>query len=589
LDYNKRDGELFEGFREYAHRIKKHGAIAMVEFGHDLMYAEVKESQSPYGPVAFVREDGKQVLAMDEPIMAKICEDIKRATKFMMAAGFDGVLLHGGHGFLFQAFISPYFNTRTDEYGGSMVNRARFPNRVLDALREAGGENMILELRFSAEDGLPGGMTIDDTVEFCKLIDGKVDIIHVSNGLKWRGFRSHTFTSMYDKHGYNVPFAEKVKKAVTKSKVAVIGGINSPELGEEIIASGKADLIVIGRQAYADPEFPNKSANGQEDRIRRCVRCYHCYPGNYREHDSELPWNEFMTDVAPKMIRQVGQCAINPTSNYHIDPEDYPAPKGSRKVLIVGGGIAGMQAAITANDRGHKVTIAEKTDVLGGLLNFADLDLFKIDLREFKDLMIREVKAMDIELLLNTEVTPDFIKKMKPDVLIIAVGSAPVVPPIPGIENAIDALTLYWNQDKVGKRVIMIGGGLVGCETSLSMAAAGHEVTVVEMLGRFASEIFAMPRAALLDEMEKRGIRQLVGQKCTEVRHNGVKLVDNSGQETFLEADTICYSVGMKAKGAQALKEAAGDIPVFMIGDCLAVGKVASCTESAYRAALEIV
>ena len=264
-------------------------------------------------------------------------------------------------------------------------------------------------------------------------------------------------------------------------------------MGEEIIASGKADLIVIGRQAYADPEFPNKAANGQENRIRRCVRCYHCYPGGYREHDSELPWSEFMVSALPKMLKQVGQCAINPASNYHIDPEDYPAPKGSRKVLIIGGGIAGMQAAITANERGHKVTIAEKTDVLGGLLNFADLDLFKIDLREFKDLMIREVKAMDIELLFNTEVTPDFIKKMKPDVLIIAVGSAPAVPPIPGIENAIDALTLYWNQDKVGKRVVMIGGGLVGCETSLNLAAAGHEVTVVEMLEIRLRNLFHAP------------------------------------------------------------------------------------------------
>ena len=324
----------------------------------------------------------------------------------MMAAGFDGILLHGGHGFLFQEFISPHFNTRTDKYGGSMENRARFPLKVLKALRDAAGEDMILELRVSAEDGLPGGMTIDDCVEFCKLIDGKVDIIHVSNGLKWVGYRTHTMTSMYDAHGYNAPFAEAIKKAVRQSKVAVIGGINSPELAEDIIASGKADLVVLGRQAFADPEFPNKAASGREDLIRRCVRCFHCYPGAYREHETELPLEEFVPFVLPKMLSVVGQCAINPISNFHINSEDFAVPAGSRRVLVVGGGVAGMQAAITASERGHKVTLAERSGVLGGILNFTDHDVNKGDLRLFKDVLIREVEAKGIAVHLNTEVTP---------------------------------------------------------------------------------------------------------------------------------------------------------------------------------------
>ena len=591
VDFSKHEGEYFEGFKEYANRIKKHGAIAMIQFGHDTSYAETKPPYHPYGPIAFVREDGVQVYAMDEAIMEKITNDIARATKFMMATGFDGVLMHGGHGFLFQQFISPLFNTRTDEYGGSMENRARFPLKVLKAIREAGGENMILELRFSAEDGLPGGMTIDDTVEFCKIIDGKVDIIHVSNGLKWIGNRTHMMTSMYDAHGFNVHFAEKVKKAVTKSKVAVIGGINSPELAEEIIATGKADFVIISRQAFADPEFPNKAASGKEDLIRPCVRCYHCYLGGYREHETELPLPEYMPALMPKMIAQVGQCAINPITNFHIYPEKFPVPQGSRKVLIVGGGVAGMQAAITASERGHKVTIADKSNVLGGLLNFTDFDVYKVDLRNFKNVLIRELEVRGIEVLLNTQVTPAFIKSFKPDAVILAVGSSPIVPSIPGIEHAMDALTLYKNLDKVGKKVVMIGGGLVGCETGLSLAATGHDVTVVEMLDRIAPEAFSMPRAALLDEMDKRKITQLLGHKCSEILPNGVKVVNSKGEETFLEADTICYSVGMKSESdvVASLKEAAGSIPVFEIGDCKSVGKVANATEFAYKAAMEIV
>jgi 2,4-dienoyl-CoA reductase-like NADH-dependent reductase (Old Yellow Enzyme family)/thioredoxin reductase len=590
VDYAKPEGPFFEGFKEYANRIKRHGAIAMVEFGHDVAYAEVKPPYHPYGPVAFVREDGVQVFAMDEAIMGKITSDIARATRFMMTAGFDGVLLHGGHGFLFQQFVSPRFNTRTDEYGGSMENRARFPLRVLEALREAGGDDMILELRFSAEDGLPGGMNIGDCVSFCKLIDGKVDIIHVSNGLKWLGYRTHCFTSMYEAHGYNAVFAEQVKKAVTRSKVAVIGGINSPEQAEEIIASGQADLVVLGRQAFADPEFPNKAATGQEELIRRCVRCFHCYPGAYREHETELPLAEFVPFVLPKMLSVVGQCAINPASNFHINLGDFPAPGGSRKVLVVGGGVAGMQAAITANGRGHAVTLAEKSGVLGGILSFADHDVYKTDLRAFKDVLIREVHAKGITVLLGTEVTPRFLRDFKPEVLILAVGSAPLVPPIPGIEHALDALTLYDNLDKVGNRVVIIGGGLVGCETGLHLAATGHEVTIVEMLARIAPEVFSMPRAALLDEMERQGIRQILGHRCTEILPDAVRLVDEQGGETVLEADTICCSVGMKActETAAMLKSAVPDVPVFEIGDCDSVGKVVNATEAAYRVALGI-
>jgi 2,4-dienoyl-CoA reductase-like NADH-dependent reductase (Old Yellow Enzyme family)/thioredoxin reductase len=590
IDYSKYEGRYFDGYKEYADRIKKHGAVALVEFGHDVAYAEVKPPYHPWGPVAFTREDGVEVLAMDETMMDKIIVDLTRAARFMIAAGFDGILLHSGHGFLFQQFVSPHFNTRTDEYGGSMENRARFPLKVLKALREAIGEDKILELRISAEDGLPGGMTIAGTVEFCKIVDGEADIIHVTNGLKWLGYTTHAFTSMYDAHGYNAPFAAAIKKAVRRSKVAVIGGINGPEQAEEIIASGKADLVVLSRQAFADPEFPNKAA-GRADLIRKCVRCFHCYPGVYREHDTEPPLHEFEPWVRSKMMEVVGQCAINPVSNFHINPKMMPAPAGSRRVLVVGGGVAGMQAAITASERGHTVTLAEKSPVLGGILSFTDHDVYKTDLHDFKEVLIREVEAKGIDVLLGTEMTPQFLEDFRPDAVILAVGSTPVMPPIPGIEHAVDALTLHADLDKVGKRVAVIGGGLAGCETSLHLAATGHEVTVVEMQDRMAPETFSMPRAALLNEMDKQGIRQVLGRRCAEILPGGVKVIDGAGDEEVIEADTVCLCIGMNScsAAAAALKAAAAGVPVFEVGDCNTVGKVVSATESAYRAALAIV
>lgn len=594
VDYSKHEGSYFDGFKDYASRIKKHGAIAMVEFAHDTSFAEVKPPYHPVGPVSYVRADGVEVKAMDEAMMKKIIADFVQATQFMMAAGFDGIMVHTGHGFLFQQFISPLFNKRTDEYGGSMENRARFPLMLLEAVREAGGEEMILELRFSAEDGLPGGMTIDDCVEFCQIIDGKVDIIHISNGLKWLGYRTHTFTSMYDVHGYNVPFAEKVKAIVTQSKVAVVGGINSPELAEEIIAGGKADLVVLARQAFADPEFPNKAANGQEDRIRRCVRCYHCYPGAYREHETDLEINE-LKKIMRKIMReqrQTGHCAINPQSDFTVYPERFPAPAGSRRVLIVGGGVAGMQAALTARERGHKVTLAEKSGMLGGVLNFTEKDIYKVDLKNFKNVLMREVENdEEIAIRLNTEVTPEFIEEFKPDVLILAVGATPVMPGIPGIEQGMDAVQMYSNLEGVGPKVVFVGGGLVGCEAGLDLAGAGHEVTVVEMMDRIAPETYTMYRAALLDAMDKNGVKQILGHRCTEILPHGVKAVDGQGKEIFLEADTICYAAGMKANRGivENLKAAAGNIQVFEIGDCVCAGKVADATTAAYKAAMTII
>ena len=573
IDYSTHEGRYFEGYKEYADRIKKHGAIAMVEFGHDVAYAEVKPPYQPWGPVAFTREDGVEVLAMDEAMMDKITNDIARAARFMMAAGFDGILLHGGHGFLFQQFVSPRFNTRTDEYGGSMENRARFPLKVLKALREAIGEDMILELRFSAEDGLPGGMTIDDCVEFCKIIDGKVDIIHVSNGLKWLGYTTH----MLHEHVRRPWLQRPLRGADQEGRHAVEGRRHRghqrlPSMAEEIIASGKADLVVLARQALPIRSSPTRRRPAAADLIRPCVRCFHCYPGVYREHDTELPLAEFVPFVLAKMMEVVGQCAINPVSNYHINPTDFPAPTGSRKVLVVGGGVAGMQAAITASDRGHQVTLAEKSAVLGGILNFTDHDVYKTDLRRFKDVLIREVEAKGVTVLLDTEVTPQFLEDFAPEAVILAVGSAPLMPPIPGIEHAVDALTLYDDLDKVGKRVVIIGGGLVGCETGPQprrhrSRGDGH---------RDAGEDGSRRRSACLarrcsTRWTRRGVRQVLGRRCTQILAGGVKVVDGAGNEEVIEADTVCVCIGMKSCSAAAatLKAAvAPDVPVFEVGDC---------------------
>lgn len=593
VDFNKYEGKDFEDIKEFATRIKKHGAISYLEFCHEGSRSEAKPPYQPWGPDGYVREDGVEVKEMDISMMQKVCEDFARVSRFAKACGFDGVLVHGGHGFNMQQFLSPWTNHRKDEFGGSMENRARYPIMILDAVREAIGADMIIELRISAEDGVKDGLTIEETVEFCRLIDGKADIIHVSNGLKWAGNQTNTFSDFFDKHGVNVEHAAKIKKAVKKSLVAVIGGINSPEQAEEIIASGKADFIEIGRQGFADSEFANKAKNGEEDKIRRCVRCFQCYPG-FCEHKTDIPlWEKIPIEEANKIYSpaSMGRCAINPNSGFGYYSDRMPVPKESKEVLIIGGGVGGLQAALTAKERGHRVTLVEKTDKLGGIINFTDTDEDKRDLRNFKNLLIREVEEDKfIKVIMNTEVDIDLIDKMNPDVVIIAVGSQPSVPRIKGIDTAMNALEAYSSNDKIGKNVVLVGGGLVGCEVGLHLANEGKSVTVVEMNKMMAYETFGYYRNALLDEMDKRRIKQVIGAKCLEFKQNGVSIL-RDGQESFIEADTVIFSMGMKSNTelAEALKYACKDREVHVIGDCVKAGKVGDSVRSGYMAAMSII
>ncbi|MCM8711223.1 NAD(P)/FAD-dependent oxidoreductase [Clostridium sp. SYSU_GA19001] len=287
----------------------------------------------------------------------------------------------------------------------------------------------------------------------------------------------------------------------------------------------------------------------------------------------------------------MGRCAINPNSGFGHYPDRMPIPKESKRVLIIGGGIGGLQAALTAKERGHKVTLVEKTDKLGGIINFTDKDKDKVDLRNFKNLLIREVENdKDIKVILNTEADAALIDKINPDALIIAVGSQPLVPRIPGIDLAMNALEAYNSIDKIGKNVVIVGGGLVGCEVGLHLANEGRNVTVVEMNKMMAYETFGYYRNALLDEMDKRAIKQVLGAKCHEFKKDGV-VVFKDGEELFIKADTVIFSTGNKSNSdvVEKLKDAFKGKEVYVIGDCLKPGKIGDAVRSGYMAAMSIV
>ena len=553
IDVRHYYGSDFDTAKEYADRIHAGGALAYMEISHEGLEAD--DAAEPWGPCDFVREeDGRHVFGMDRQMMEKVCRDFFEVGRFATACGFDGVLLHGGHGFLLQQFVSPLFNHRTDEFGGSIENRSRFPKMILRALRAGMGEDKVLELRMSAEDGEEGGMTLEESCGFAEQIDGLVDIFHVSNGIKKLGNRGDTFSDIFDVHGVNLERAAAIKAHLKKSLVSVVGGFNSVAQAEEAIAAGKVDFVEYARQCFADPDFINKTLDGREDMVHRCLRCFHCYPG-FCEHPTDIPlWyqlppEEFMKVYSPAVM---GDCSINPNSGLGYYPDRLPEPEGRRRVLVVGGGVGGMQAAITAARRGHDVTLAEATDRLGGVLLFAEHDHDKREWIDFVEVLKRELAETDATVELNTVVDEAYLERMRPEHVIIAVGAHNRGCSLSGAERAMDASDSYYHMDELGHSIVIAGGGLTACETALNLAAAGHEVTMVVRKPRITPTTFGYYRNALLDEMDRRGVRQMLSTCPLEFTDEGLvcaPAVDDQGtpgdERVVVKADTYMYSFGM--------------------------------------------
>ncbi len=588
IDYNSRDDEIFEIMKKTSAMIKSYGALPIGEL---ISCGEIKtnigDGINPKGPSEKDLPDGiTHVDAFTKEEIKALYQDYITACKWFRDSGWEGVLIHCGHGWLPAQFLSEQYNKRTDEYGGSFENRARFTTELLAAVREAMGPDFLIEIRVSSDEHLPGGLVLEDAVKYCKLCEPYIDMIHVSCGHYLSSSRSWEFTTTYAPHGANIENAAVIKQNVN-IPVAVVGGINSPEQAEEAIAAGKVDMISMGRQFFADPAFPNKAAEGRADEIRRCLRCGRCYPGPSGEHETEK-W----TIKFPPL----DSCTINPydvwpASHHKVLPEDMPEPEASRRVLIAGGGCGGLQAAITAADRGHQVVLCEKGDKLGGLINFTDHTDHKIDIRNFKDLLVREVMKRPVDVRLNCEVTPELIREMAPEAVILAVGSDDLILPIEGIENAITAMDVYAADFKnLGKSTIVLGGGLVGCEAAADYIDRGIETTIVEMQECLMPETTGLYRTAVHDFIDKNGGKYEVNARVVKVGRDFVTAVQN-GKEITLHADTVVNAMGRRAHAADDLMEAAKEAgaKVWNVGDSVKARQIGDSVREGWTAAMEII
>lgn len=580
IDFDKTSGEAFEAIAGYAKRIKKHGAVAMIELFHPGSAKPVPQGGTPaWGPDDQFENGIQKVKAYTAGMMEKTKKDFARAAVYMKKAGFDGVVIHAGHGFLFTQFLSSRTNHRKDAYGGSLERRSRFPIEIIRGVRESVGNDFIIELKVSGREKVEGGMEIDEVGRFLQMVEPWIDSVHISSGLYFMKNDSGTGTSMYQPHGYNVPLSRIVKQYI-KKPVGVVGGINSPELAEKIIAEGSADYVVLGKEMICDPQFVNKIISGKRDEIRQCVRCYKCFsplpdPEQGIQDDGIAPW------------LKVGHCALNPVAGEAVSAEDMMLAKEKRRVLVIGGGIGGMQAALTAREKGHQVWLAERTEKLGGTLKFTDVDTDKTDLRQYRDYMIHMVEKRGVQIMLSTSAAEAAEMKIDPDVVIIATGASFKRPSIPGLEYAIRAIDVYQKDIKPGKRIIMIGGGLVGCETAIYLAKAGCEVTVIDPLKRMANESRGRYRQALVDEMEKCHIKSLVQTKCSGVEEKGV-WIRSGEKENFLEADTVVYALGMNPVSTEEIEKIFKNSLCIKAGDCKQVGTVYEAVHDGYKAAMSI-
>ena len=544
--------------------IRRHGAVASAELSHCGRYGGMHKGPSE-GEV-----DGIPVTAYTTEEVEEIIANYVRSAVNAQRAGYNMVTIHGGHGWLPEQFFSEYTNKRTDQWGGSRENRARFAVTICDRIHEACGKDFPIEMRISASE-LSQGYDTAEGIEYAKALDGHADIIHVSLGIHGTLSNDEWIVcapTMFQEEAALADYAAAIKKEMKHSLVGTVGSISRPEIMEEIIASGKADFVNCARALLCDPYLPNKARAGKDEEIIPCIKCMSC-------------WSSIMTGVLV--------CALNPKTSHEAEYPECMEATVKKNVVVIGGGIAGMEAAVTAKRCGHTVTLLEKNGYLGGGMHCEENVPFKKYFRRYLEFQSRNLKKEGVDVRLNTEATPEMMDEMKPDVILACIGSKPAFPPVPGIDgkNVVTAQYAFENPDKLGKKVAIIGGGLVGCELAIFLNMEGIASDIVEMGPMIHAPGLSCQATAVKRELRARNLEVQFLATATKVTEDGLYYVKD-GEEKFLEADTVIVAAGQEPLAEQAFAFAPYAPEFQMIGDCSSVANIMNAVKTAYTVARDL-
>lgn len=556
---------------EWCEAVKRFGSKACVELVPIASYFGTHEVESSVG---IPMEIDCNLLTEKE--LKEFVEDYAKAAGTVLKAGGDMVLIHGAHCQLPALLFSKVFNKRKDQYGPqSFENRCRFAVEVLEAVRAEVGSRLSIEYRISAIDMVPGSPGIEEVIEFARVIEDKIDLLHVSRGaLAINKLTPYILPPAYMDHNINIDYAARFKKALN-IPVSAVGAVTFDE-ADRAIGEGRIDMVALGRQLLADPETVNKLERGQEKEIRPCIRCNTCIS---RSH----------------FVMKPPRCAVNPVMGREPDYMYMPPPKRKKKVVVAGGGPAGLEAARTAAERGHDVIIFEKDARPGGLICEASLASFKTDLKKYLEWSVRMTEQHpNIDIRLSTGATPELIIKENADALIIAVGALPNIPDL----TCKDRSKVIWVGDlekeniDPGNNILVVGAGLTGCETALKYLQAGKKVTLIDALPREQLGLGSSPINAfyLFDLLEKHNVDLRPDTWLIDVTDDHAVIKEN-GREENLVFDNVILASGMKAnadsEAVRLLKETVAEC--YIVGDCnTSQGTLWNATTSAFDAAMAI-